>query len=124
METILKDESNVICYFDDILVYSDSDAEHEEHLKKVLKKLEAANLKLNRDKCEMRKKEIAFLGFKINKDGIRPDPGKVDAIINMEEPTNTTELRRIIGMVNFLGKYIPHLFSILRPMSELLEKEL
>ena len=123
MESILQNQSNVLCYIDDILVHSANDEEHEKHLQEVFSKVMKAGLKLNRSKCEMRKKEVEFLGYLISKDGIKPDPKKIEAILKMPEPTNTTELRRILGMVNFLGKYIPHLSSVLRPMTELLEKE-
>lgn len=123
METLLKDEKNVICYFDDIVVHSVNETEHEEDLKNVMKRLTDANLKLNKEKCELRKKEIEFLGHRISKDGVSPDPAKIAAITSLAAPTNVTELRRILGMVNFLGRFIPHLSTILHPMTELLEKD-
>ncbi|XP_025089823.1 uncharacterized protein LOC112561503 [Pomacea canaliculata] len=62
METILKDVPNIICYFDDILVYSENEQAHEKHLERVMKTLASANLKLNYEKCELRKHEIEFFG--------------------------------------------------------------
>ena len=74
-------------------------------------------------KTELRKSEVEFLGHLINKDGVQPDPAKVFAIKNMPDPQNVTELRRILGMINFLGRYIPNLSTTLRPMTELLESD-
>ncbi|XP_025116120.1 uncharacterized protein K02A2.6-like [Pomacea canaliculata] len=123
METILKDVPNIICYFDDILVYSENEQAHEKHLERVMKTLASANLKLNYEKCELRKHEIEFLGHRISKNGISPDPGKVEAIIAMPDPTNVLELRRMLGMYNFLGRYLPSLSTVLQPLTQLLGKD-
>nr|KAG5709770.1 hypothetical protein BaRGS_032594 [Batillaria attramentaria] len=71
----------------------------------------------------LRKREIQFLGHLISKDGVLRDPSKVEAIKNMPDPTNVTELRRLLGMINFLGRYIPNLSTLLRPVTELLERD-
>ena len=123
METLLEGQPNVICYFGDTLVHSDSHEDHKDHLDQTTKTLSDAGLKLNKAKCEIEKEEIEFLGYIISKDGVRPDPGKVEAVVKMAEPTNVAELRRMLGMVNFLGKYIPHLSTVLHPLCELLGKD-
>ena len=123
MENILKDESNVICFYDDILVHSEDEQAHERHLDRVTKKLASVNLKLNPEKCELRKHEIEFLGHRISKNGISPDPAKVEAITTMPDPTNVSELRRMLGLINFLGRYLPNLSTVLRPVTQLLEKD-
>lgn len=123
MEHLLRDEERVICYSDDILIHSKSKEQHEEDLQKVTDTLKKANLKLNESKCELRKSEIEFLGHIISKNGVSPDPSKVEAIKNMPDPENVTELRRLLGMINFLGKYIPNLSTLLKPVTELLEKD-
>ncbi|KAL8590395.1 hypothetical protein ACOMHN_011609 [Nucella lapillus] len=86
-------------------------------------KISAAGLKMNREKSEFRKTKIEFLGHRINADGVHPDEKKVEAIRKIPDPTNVTELRRIMGMLNFLGRYIPHMSTTLRPVTELLEKD-
>ncbi|KAL8615932.1 hypothetical protein ACOMHN_034608 [Nucella lapillus] len=123
MENILKDVDNVMCFFDDILIYSKTEKDHAGDLDRVMKKITGANLKLNEGKCEFRKKEIEFLGHIITKDGVKPDPEKVAAILNMPDPNNVTELRRTLGMINYLGRYISNLSTILWPVTELLEKD-
>ena len=123
MENILGDLEGVICYFDDILIHSKSEQEHKILLDQLKSKLKRAGLELNNEKSEYFKDEIRFLGHIIGKDGIRPDPTKVKAISDLEKPTNVKELRRYLGMVNYLGRYIPHLSSICQPLNALLHNE-
>ncbi|GFR84159.1 Pol polyprotein [Elysia marginata] len=123
MTDILKHGNNTLCYMDDILIHSKNSKEHEKNIEETLKKLKAAGVRLNDSKCLYRQKEIDFLGFKINKDGVKPSDEKVTAILALPEPTSITELRRTLGMVNYLGRYLPNLSNITHPMSELLEKD-
>nr|KAG5689645.1 hypothetical protein BaRGS_029884 [Batillaria attramentaria] len=88
-----------------------------------MRKLHQAGVKLNKQKCEFKKKEIKFLGFIISQSGIKPDPQKAEAIRNMPDPTNVAELRRFLGMINFIGRYLPNMSTVVSPLSELLEKE-
>ena len=120
---ILQGIQGVVCYFDDILCHSTTPSEHEELLKRVHQRLEEAGLLLHREKCEYRKSEITFLGHIIDSQGCRPDPTKVDAISSLPEPSDTAELRRYLGMVNYLGRYLPHLSTVLKPLNMLLTKE-
>lgn len=123
VENILKDQPHSVCFFDDILIFSDNEKDHEVHLESTKKTLREAGFKLNRQKCEFGKEEIEFLGYKISGEGIRIDPAKISAIIEMPDPTEVSELRRFIGMVNFLGRHIPNLSTIMQPLSQLLEKD-
>ena len=120
---ILQGIQGVVCYFDDILCHSTTPSEHEELLKRVHQRLEEAGLLLHREKCEYRKSEITFLGHIIDSQGCRPDPTKVEAISSLPEPSDTAELRRYLGMVNYLGRYLPHLSTVLKPLNMLLTKE-
>ena len=74
-----------------------------------LQRLEKAGITLNVEKCELSKSEMAFLGHIITATGIWPDPRKTEAVTEMKEPTNVSEMRSFLGMVNQLGKFIPQL---------------
>ena len=102
---------------DDILVYGSTQAEHDSHL--VLDKIKASGATLNEGKCQFLKKSIEFLGHIINSSGIRSDPDKVRAIVEMKSPVNVTEVRRFLGMANQMSKFSPHLVDKAKPLQDL-----
>ena len=75
-----------IAYLDDILIYSDNELEHEEHVKKVLERLRSAGLQVDLKKCEFSVKHTKFLGFIVSMNGIEVDPEKVEVIYNWMPP--------------------------------------
>ena len=117
---ILEDCPGVVCLMDDIVVFGASKEEHNERLDNVLDKLSRAGITLNREKCEFHKSELKFLGHIIGKDGIKADPEKVAAVMEMQEPTNITELRRFFGMINQLAKFVQDLVCLTEPLRPLL----
>jgi hypothetical protein len=123
MESILDNTEGVECFMDDVLVHADSREKHDEILDRVLKRFAEVRLKLNKDKCEFHKSEISFLGHIFSKDGVRPDPSKLDAIRQMEDPRDVSELRRWLGMVSYLGRFLPDLSTVLKPLNDLLCKD-
>ena len=122
MSQLLDGLEGVVCQMDDILVYAATQEEHDKRLYAVLQRLESAGLTLNTQKCEFAKQEVKFLGQIIDGNGVRADPDKVAAVTGMPAPTNVSEVRRFMGLVNHLGKYIPHLADKSRPIRELLNK--
>ena len=86
----------------------------------IQQKILAAEVTLNKDKCEFFKNSLHFLGHTINKCGISPDPSKTAAILKMETPKTLTQLRRFMGMVNQLGKFSPLMSDLSEPLRELL----
>ena len=123
MTELLRGIDGVICYFDDILCHTSTMEEQELLLGRVFKRLKEVGLQLHPEMCEYRKSEITFLGHIISKDSVRADDSKIAAMVNMTEPTDVAELRRYLGIVNYLGRYLPHLSSVLRPLNDLLVKE-
>ena len=123
MERILEGIDGVVCFMDDVVVCGDTVEQHDMRVKQVLDRVVEAGLKLNREKCEFKKEEISFLGHKFGPKGIEPDKAKIDAILEMAEPQNESELRRFIGMVNYLGRFIPNLSEIMHPLNALLNKD-
>ena len=103
-----------------MLIHGKTCKKHDDRLDRVFRRIQESGLKLNRDKCEFRKTEIEYFGHVITSEGIRPSGSRVDA---METPTNLTDLRRFIGMVNYLGRFIPDLTSVISPMTDLLKSE-
>lgn len=122
-ETLVGLEGTEV-YMDDILIHGENKEIHDERLAKALKVIEAAGLKLNERKCRFRQDRIRFLGHVIDKDGVRPDPDKVAGIENFPQPQNVTELKRFLGMVNYLAKYVPELSTVGQPLYILLKNDL
>ena len=77
---------------------------------------EKSLLKLNKTKCQMRKQSIVFLVHIISPEGIKIDPSKTEAITKMPLPRSVNELQRFLGMVNYLGKFIPNLAEHTTPL--------
>ena len=89
----------------------------------LLERYEKIGIKLNREKTEMRKKEVAFLGHKITSKGLEIDKDKVEAIVKMEAPKNVKEVQRFAGMVNYLARFLPQLSDIMEPIRVLTLKD-
>ena len=75
----------------------------------MFEKIRSHDLKLNKSKCQIAVNELVFLGHVISCDVIKADPKKVDAIMNLPQPTNKTKLQKVFGMLNYLEKFIPNL---------------
>lgn len=123
MHELLRDIQGVVVFMDDILVYGSSTEEHDSRLQMVLEKIKQSGLKLNKAKCNLRCSGLDFLGHHIDAKGIRPSTEKCMAIQNLQPPTCQTELRRCLGMFNYLGRFVPHLSQTLRPLNDLLSND-
>lgn len=97
------DLPGVLCLMDDVLVFGQDQEEHDARLLEVLQRIKSTGVTLNPAKCEFGKTSLKFLGHLIDQTGIRADPDKTAAIQKMKPPTNVSELRRFLGMVNSLG---------------------
>ena len=106
---------------DDILIHGKTLAEHDARLDAVLKRVEASGLKLNREKCQIRKPELTYFGHTVGSSGIKPQPDKIRAIEELPTPKCVTELRSALGMINYLAKFTPSLSSMTKPLTELLK---
>lgn len=122
MENIIEGLEGVRAYIDDILIWGSSLQEHNSRLIRVLQKIRLSGLKLNKNKCQFGVQELVFLGDKLSSQGIQPDSEKISAIIKMKSPTDRKGVQRIMGMVNYVGKFIPNLSTKMSCLRELLQK--
>ncbi|XP_052768253.1 uncharacterized protein K02A2.6-like [Mya arenaria] len=109
---------------DDILVWGKDEKDYDERLSAVLKRAEEWNLKLSEKKCQFRKDEVEYVGHKITKEGLKPDPEKVRAVQEMKQPTNTKELQTFLGFITYLQKFLPNMSQVSAPLRKLLEKDI
>jgi hypothetical protein len=116
-------------YFDDIFVHSkaergkDADSVHVQHLEKVPQCMEKHKLYANLEKCIFGAEEIPVLGCFVGRHGVRVDPAKVKAITEWPTPKCVKELRRWLGLANYLHRYSPNYAEAARPLSDLLKKD-
>ena len=97
--------------------------EHLQHMRKVLKALRQAGLKLKLEKCEFAKKQLKYLDFIVGEFGIKPDPEKVRAIVDQPALINQTQIKSFLGMISFFRNHIQGFSTIATPMINLLAKE-
>lgn len=76
------------------------------------------------DKIKFKKTEITYIGHTITENGFKSDNKKVEAIVNMQPPTNTNELKTLLGMASYLSKFIPDFANIVSPLRELNKKDI
>ena len=120
---LLKNEEGCEAIMDDIIVFGKSAEERDQNLQKTFQIIKESGLKLNKEKCEIKKDKLMYFGHVVSADGLSPDPGKVETITELQAPTNVPELRRVIGMMNYLGRFIPNLATVMHPMNELLKSD-
>ena len=118
-----EDIPGVESYMDELLIGGKSVEEHDQRLVAVLERARQKGIKLKPSKCSLRAEEVKFVGHVITKNGLKPDQSKIEAILNMPVPQCTKDLERFLGMINYLGKFIPQLSEITAPLRELLKQD-
>ncbi|GMH17778.1 hypothetical protein Nepgr_019619 [Nepenthes gracilis] len=113
----------VIVFIDDILVYSKSSEEHEEHLRTTLQILREHRLFAKLEKCEFWLEEVGFLGHVVSKEGISVDPMKVEAVVKWNRPTSVTEVRSFLGLAGYYRRFVENFSQIAVPLTQLTKKD-
>jgi hypothetical protein len=112
----------VIVFLDDILVYSRTEEEHEQHLRMVLQVLREHQLYAKLSKCSFYQERIHYLGHIISKDGIAVDPEKIEAIREWSAPRNVMEVRSFMGLAGYYRRFIAGFSKIAHPITSLQRK--
>jgi hypothetical protein len=119
---VYEKDKFIVIYLDDIKVYSASDKQHLEHLKKVFQKYRKFEISLNPKKSHFAVEEGKLLGNIISKEGIKIDPNKVEEIVKIDTPRSKKEVQFFLGKVNFLRRFIPNLVEIIKHINCMLRK--
>ena len=112
----------VIVFIDDVLVYSRSEEEHEQHLRVVLQTLREHRLFAKFNKCEFWLERVQFLGHVITGEGIQVDSAKVEAVVSWQRPRNATEIFNFLGLVGYYRCFVQNFSSIAAPLTRLTRK--
>ena len=123
---VLRDCLDVFAtaYIDDILIYSKSKKEHQNHVKTVLTKLQAAGLQLDIEKCEFNVEEVKYLGLIIAKGEIRMNSAKITAIANWESPNCVKDVQSFLDFANFYQRFIKGFSQLASPLTALICKDI
>ena len=120
----INDGTHVIA--DDVLIVRDSSkagtGNHDHWLIQVLNKCREIGLRLSADKCTFKSTQVLFFGHLVTSKGLKPDPKKIDAIVQMPVPQNKAQLQSFIGLCKYLTCYVPHLTDILLPLRTITAK--
>ena len=122
MDTVLRGLPFVTIYLDDILVHSPDEEIHRSHLRQVFDRLRAAGLVLRGKKCHIGLSAVDYLGHVFSGSGMAPDPKKIQAVLQLPEPTDVTTLRHFLGLASYYRRYIHQFSDIAAPLNQLTQK--
>ena len=128
MHEFVEDLGGVEVIADDFLIAGFGSTDHEvnqsleRNERAFFEKCRLWNLKLNRAKVKRHQPSVKFMGHPLTSQGLMPDPEKIQAILQMPEPEDVTALKRFLGMVTYLAKFIPHLSEMTEPLRRLEDK--
>lgn len=109
-------------YLDDIIAVTPTFEKHMEVLAEILKRIKEAKITLNKEKCQFCRPELKYLGYVVSEKGLRVDPDKVKAIIDLPVPQSQKEVRQFCGTASWYRRFIPNFASRLYPLTSLLKK--
>ena len=123
MDNMLEGIDGARAIMDDILIAARNEKEHDAIMKKVIQRATEYNLKLNFDKCQVKKAKVKYVGHMVTSEGLKADPDKLRAVAEMPPPTDKEGVRRFLGFIQYLAKFIPNLSQVDAPLRELVKKD-
>lgn len=123
MDEMISGIPGAYAIIDDILIAGKDVAEHDQILKQVIARATSYNLKLNFKKCLIRQPSVPYMGHLVTEHGLKADPDKVSAIVNMPAPCDKEGVRRLLGLVQYLAKFIPNMSEVDAPIRTLLKSD-
>ncbi|XP_062541114.1 uncharacterized protein K02A2.6-like [Armigeres subalbatus] len=122
VDSMIADIPGVRTSIDDAIVFGPNYEAHKASLDMLLQRLEEYGFHVKLEKCRFFQTEISYLGHIADRNGIRPDPEKIQAIASIPAPTNVSELRSFLGAVNFYGRFVRNIHELRHPLDMLLKK--
>jgi len=113
----------VLVFFDDILIYSKTLAQHRKHLSIILQILRLHQLKEKLTKCSFSTTSVDYLGHVLSGQGVATGPSKIVEITNWKPPHNIKKLRQFLGLTGYYRRFIKGYASIFKPLHDSLKKD-
>ena len=123
MDIIMEKCPGVISIHDDIVIYGTSGQDHDANLLNLLNVVQLEGLVLNSKKLELKRPKVSFFGAEYSQDGMYPCPKKIQGITKMTPPIDKQQLASFIGMVTYIGNFVPHLSHHTEPLRAMLKQE-
>ena len=123
MDAILEQCPGVIGIHDDMVIFGVDQEDHDANLINLLNVCQKEGLVLNSKKLELQRERVTFFGAEYSAQGMHPDPKKVQGITEMTAPTDKQQLQSFLGMVNYMGTFIPNLSHHTEPLRAMLKKD-
>ncbi|XP_030849528.1 uncharacterized protein K02A2.6-like [Strongylocentrotus purpuratus] len=129
LDQCLEGLPGVFVIADDILItgqgetHAEACIDHDRNMTSFLRRCRERDIKLNSSKLEYKCKEVQFIGHRLTKEGVRPDPSKVAALVDMPQPVDIPGIQRFVGMVQYLAKFLPSLSGLSEPLRRLTHKD-
>ena len=123
MDHIMERCPGVISIHDNIVVYGTSEEDHDANLINLLNVTQVEGLVLNSKKLELKQPRVSFFGAEYSTEGMHPCPKKIQGITEMTPPIDKQQLASFIGMVTYMGNFVPHLFHHTEPLRAMLKQD-
>ena len=123
MQHVLQDLDGVDCFIDDVIIWGATKEEHDRRLRQVLDRFGSKGVRLQPAKFMLRRSEVHYYGHALNGSGVTSDENRVKAILEMKQPGSPEELRRFLGLVAYVSKFIPGQCQTTAPLRNLLHNE-
>ena len=122
MDALIAGLPSTFAYLDDIIVCGRTEAEHNANVRLLFERIKEYGLRVREEKCSFLQKKIQYLGHVIDEHGRQPDPGRIQAIVNMPAPNDLTGVRSFLGMINYYCAFLPEIRNLRYPFDELCKK--
>lgn len=115
--------------FDDLLITGKGDSllaasqDHDRNLRSLLERCQERNIKLNREKFMFKCSQVPFIGHLLTREGLKPDPQKVEAICNIPKPEDVQAVQRFVNTVKYLSRFLEDLSDMSEPLRRLTHKD-
>lgn len=110
-------------YLDDIIVFAKNLEEHERRIDELMDRLRKANLRLQSEKCDFLRPEVNYLGHIISREGLKPNPDKIEAVKKFPTPKKQRNIREFLGLTGYYRRFIKNFSGIAKPFTHLLEND-
>ena len=125
VDSHLEGIKNCVAIVDDIIIFGfrDDGRDHDSTVRQVLDKAKAVGMKFNPSKCQFTKTSVKFFGLVLSRNGVSPDPAKIEALKSLPEPKDEKLLQSFLGMVNYLSRFEPNIANMTHNLRDLLKKK-